>query len=71
MRKIVLAAAADDRDELAPPHCQRLPLLPTERITHPQLRQETAALRDFVLAYDRCGSFSTKFSGVCLSVPSA
>ena len=24
----------------------------------PQLRQETAALRDFVPAYDRCGSFS-------------
>ena len=28
----------------------------------PQLRQETAALRDFVLAYDRCGSCVTSIA---------
>ena len=29
----------------------------------PQLRQETAALRDFVPAYDRCGSCVTSIAG--------
>jgi hypothetical protein len=31
-------------------------VLPTERIAHSSVRQETAALRDFEPAYDRSGS---------------
>ncbi len=41
------------------------------QIAPPQLRQETAALRHLSLIYVGLGSFSTKFSGVCLSAPSA
>jgi hypothetical protein len=33
------------------------PALPTERIAHPRW-QETAALRDFNPAHDRCGSYA-------------
>jgi hypothetical protein len=44
--------AADERDEHAPVHCPVPPVLSTERIAH-LVRQETAALRDFGLAYDR------------------
>jgi hypothetical protein len=39
-------AAAKQRDELAPFHCQVPPVLSTEGTT-PQPRQEAAALRDF------------------------
>jgi hypothetical protein len=40
-------------------------VLPAESIAHTSKRQETAALRDFDLAYDRCGSLAdiTPFLG--------
>src|SRR5262249_3777525 len=52
-------SAGDERDELAPFHCSAPPVLPTEKIAHSPVRQETAALRDFEPAYDCSGSLSS------------
>src|SRR5262249_40104356 len=46
--------AAEQSDEVAALHCQPLPCF-DGKIAH-LVRQETAALRDFYPAYDRCGS---------------
>src|SRR5262245_1255279 len=50
---------AEQCDELAAFHCPVTPVLPTERIAPPQLRQETAALRHFSLIYVGLGSFTS------------
>src|SRR5262249_55182400 len=39
--------AAEQSDELAPFHCSAHPVLPTKRIAHSSVRQETTALRYF------------------------
>jgi len=48
--------AADQSDEVAPFHCRCLRASDRKDST-PQLRQETAALRDFNPRYDRSGSW--------------
>jgi hypothetical protein len=50
--------AAEKRDELAPFHCALRPVLATGTVAHTSMRQETAALRNFYPAYDRCGSIA-------------
>jgi hypothetical protein len=51
--------AAKQRDELAPFHCALRPVLATGTVAHTSMRQETAALRNFYPAYDRCGSIAS------------
>src|SRR5262245_11141515 len=46
---------AEQRDEVAPFHSLRLPCFRRKR-SHTSVQQETAALRDFNLAYVGCGS---------------
>jgi hypothetical protein len=46
---------AEETDELAPFHRSAPPVLSTERIAHSLVCQDTAALRDFNLAYVACG----------------
>jgi hypothetical protein len=48
--------AAEQRDELAAFHCSLRPVLATGTVAHTSMRQETAALRNFYPADDRCGS---------------
>src|SRR5262249_7898016 len=55
--------SAEERDELAPAHCPVPPVLPTGKIAHSQLRQETAALQYFDAAYDHSGSRTTEVTG--------
>src|SRR5262249_4214353 len=50
--------ATEQSHELAPFHCSAHPVLPTKRIAHSSVRQETTALRHFKPAYGRNGSFS-------------
>src|SRR5262249_3324021 len=47
--------ASEQSDEFAAFHCPMPPVLPREKDSTPQLRQETAALQDFDWAYDRPG----------------
>src|SRR5262245_48748813 len=55
--------AAEERDELAPFHCQMPPVLLAERIAHLGFGgQETAALRNFSPAYVRVGSCVTSIA---------
>src|SRR5262249_3965807 len=52
--------AAKQRDELPPFHWSLRPVLATGTVAHTSMRQETAVLRNFNPAYNRCGSSTTE-----------
>jgi len=62
IRSALCDRAADQSDEVAPFHCRCLRASDRKDST-PQLRQETAALRDFDPAYVAAGSIASEPGG--------